>query len=274
MPELPEVDSYRVDMSEMLTGRRFAEVYVDWPNQVVTPAVDEFAGRLMGQTVESVGRRGKYLLFHLSQDDTLIIHLKMSGRLLVEPISAPPDKHAHVVFRLDDGDELRFCDPRKFGRVYLVRDVADVVGRLGPEPLEHGFTVAWLEEALAGRSRRIKSLLLDQSFVAGLGNIYVDESLHRAGVHPLRPANTLTEIEVEKLHQAIQLTLREAIANRGTSFDQFYLDARGKPGAYQTQLLVYNRAGEPCFQCGTPIERIVVSQRGTHVCLCCQPAHV
>ncbi|MFQ5341329.1 MAG: bifunctional DNA-formamidopyrimidine glycosylase/DNA-(apurinic or apyrimidinic site) lyase, partial [Anaerolineae bacterium] len=272
MPELPEVENYRRDLQAMLAGRRITGVSVDWPNQVGAPSVEELARRLPGQTIESIGRRGKYLLFRLSGGDTLLIHLKMSGRLHIEPASAPPDHHAHVVFRLDAGDELRFHDPRKFGRVYLVGGPDEVVGSLGPEPLSEDFSAERFARMLAGRRGRIKPLLLNQTFLAGLGNIYADEALHQAGLHPLRTADTLALDEVARLHTAIQSTLRSAIQQRGTSFDGFYLDARGEPGAYQSRLRVYGRAGEPCRRCGTLIERIVVGQRGTHLCPVCQPA--
>lgn len=272
MPELPEVENYRRDLSQTLIGRRFTGVHVDWPNQVATPSVDELARRLPGQGVLSIDRRGKYLLFRLSGGDTLLVHLKMSGRLHVGPASTLPDPHAHVVFRLDAGDELRFHDPRKFGRVHLVGDSDEVVGRLGPEPLDDDFTVERFAAMLTSRRGRIKPLLLNQAFVAGLGNIYADEALHMAGLHPLRTADTLTPDEVERLHTAIQSTLQHAIQHRGTSFDGFYLDTRGEPGAYRGQLRVYGRAGAPCARCGTPIERMVVGQRGTYVCPVCQPA--
>lgn len=271
MPELPEVENYRCDLNELLVGRQFTGVYVDWPNQISIPAVDELTRRLPGQTVTSVGRRGKYLLLSLSGGDTLLIHLRMSGRLHVEPASAPADPHAHVVFRLEGGDELRFHDPRKFGRVYLVDDPAEVVGRLGPEPLDEDFTAERFADMLSTRRGRIKPLLLNQAFLAGLGNIYADEALHLAGLHPLRTADTLTPDEIRRLHSAIRSTLQGAIQHRGTSFDQSYRDTRGEPGAYQDRLRVYGRAGEPCHRCGTLIERIVVGQRGTYVCPKCQP---
>lgn len=272
MPELPEVECYRRDLNKVLVGRRLTGVRVDWPNQIATPSVEELARRLPEQTMISVGRRGKYLLFHLSGSDTLLIHLKMSGRLHIESASEPADPHAHVVFGLDGGDELRFHDPRKFGRVYLVDDPVTVVGRLGPEPLDDTFTVSCFAGMLASRRGRIKPLLVNQRFLAGLGNIYADEVLHEAGLHPLRTADTLGAHEIERLHTAIRSTLDRAIRYRGTSFDRFYLDTHGEPGAYQHQLRVYGRAGAPCHRCGTPIERIVVTQRGTHVCPICQPA--
>lgn len=271
MPELPEVENYKRDLRALLVGRQFTGVYVDWPNQIGTPALDELERRLPGQTVESVSRRGKYLLFRLSGGDTLLIHLKMSGRLYIEPATTPTGSHVHVIFRLDGEDELRFYDPRKFGRVYLVNDPAQVVGDLGPEPLAEDFTVERFADLLASRRGRIKPLLLNQQFLAGLGNIYADETLHQASLHPLRTADTLDADEIERLHAAIQSTLRQAIEQRGTSFSWVYRDAYGEPGAFQSQLQVYDRAGEPCYRCGTPIERIVVGQRGTYLCPCCQP---
>lgn len=271
MPELPEVENYRRDLAELLVGRRFTRVYVDWPNQIEVPSVAELRHRLPGQTVTSVGRRGKFLLFHTSGGDSLLIHLRMSGRLYVEPASMPRDSHVHVAFGLDSDDELRFYDPRKFGRMYLVDEPAEVVGKLGPEPLDEGFTVERFAEMLERRRGRIKPLLLNQSFLAGLGNIYTDEALHRAGLHPLRTADTLNTEEVAALHTAIQVTLRGAIEHRGTSFSWVYRDAYGEPGGYQERLRVYGRAGEPCPRCGAPIERIVVGQRGTFFCPACQP---
>ncbi len=272
MPELPEVENYRRDLNEMLQGRHFVSAYVDWPNQVSTPSVEALKRRLPGQAIESVGRRGKYLLFSLSSGDALLIHLKMSGRLMIEPASAPSDPHAHVIFRLDDEEELRFHDPRKFGRVYLVDDPSEVVGNLGPEPLGDDFTVACFTAMLATRRARLKSLLLNQEFLAGLGNVYADEALHVAGLHPLRTADTLDADDIERLHAAIRSTLQRAIQHRGTSFSWVYRDAFGEPGAYQEQLLVYGRTGELCEQCGTLIERTEVGQRGTHFCPRCQPA--
>ncbi len=269
MPELPEVENYRRDLQNALVGRRFTEVSVDWPRQIATPDVASFVSRVPGQTVQAVERRGKFLIFRLSRD-FLLIHLRMSGRLLIVPGNAPPDPHVHVRFALDDGTELRFRDPRKFGRLYLVDDPQQVVGELGPEPLAADFTPQRFAAMLAGRRGRIKPLLLNQRFLAGLGNIYTDEALYLARIHPLRTADTLTPEEIERLHGAIQATLRRAIDQRGTSFDPFYRDLQGIPGAYER--VVYGRAGEPCPRCGTPIRRIVVGQRGTYLCPTCQVA--
>lgn len=270
MPELPEVENYARDLHDLLVGRRFTYVEVDWPNQIGAPSVSELAERLPGQRITDIGRRGKYLIFTLSGGDSLLIHLKMSGRLMIAAPTEPPDPYAHVVFGLDGGDELRFRDTRKFGRVYLVSDPNDVVGTLGPEPLEPDFTPEHLADMLSNRRGRLKPLLLNQQFLAGLGNIYADEALHRARLHPLRTADTLTPTDIRCLHDAIQSTLERAIDHRGTSFSWVYRDAYGEPGEFQSLLQVYNREGEPCYQCGTPIVRIVVGQRSTYFCPECQ----
>jgi formamidopyrimidine-DNA glycosylase len=196
----------------------------------------------------------------------LLIHLKMSGDLKVCPAGTPPDKHAHTVFHFADGTELRFSDTRKFGKVYLVPRAEQVVGPLGPEPLEPGFTARRLGQMLRGRKRALKPLLLDQTFLAGLGNIYTDEALHRAGLHPLRRSDTLTPAEVQALWRGIRAALRAGIRHNGASIDWVY---RG--GGMQHHFQVYDRAGEPCYRCGTPVRRLVVGQRGTHICPVCQP---
>jgi formamidopyrimidine-DNA glycosylase len=270
MPELPEVENYRRDLHDLLIGRQFTHVRVDWPNQIGAPSVPELGQRLPGQRITEVGRRGKYLVFTLSGGDSLLIHLKMSGRLMIEPATAAPDPHTHVVFGLDTDHELRFRDTRKFGRVYLVTDPDDVLGTLGPEPLAPDFTVERLADMLSNRRGRLKPLLLNQQFLAGIGNIYADEALHRANLHPLRTADTLTQDDILRLHSAIQTTLRQAIDHRGTSFSWVYRDAYGEPGEFQSMLQVYNREGEPCYQCGTEIVRIVVGQRSTYFCPLCQ----
>jgi formamidopyrimidine-DNA glycosylase len=270
MPELPEVENYRRDLRDLLLDRQITGVEVDWPNQIGAPSVRELVQRLPGQRITDIHRRGKYLVFTLSGGDSLLIHLKMSGRLMIEPVSAPPDPHAHVVFSLGDGEELRFRDTRKFGRVYLVADPEQVVGKLGPEPLEPDFTPERLDAMLANRRGRLKPLLLNQQFLAGIGNIYADESLHAARLHPLRTADTLSQGEINRLQAAIRFTLHRAIEHRGTSFSWVYRDAYGEPGEFQALLQVYNREGEPCYRCGTPIERIVVGQRSTYFCPQCQ----
>jgi formamidopyrimidine-DNA glycosylase len=195
----------------------------------------------------------------------LLIHLKMSGDLVLAVAGAPPDRYARTIFHFDDGSELRFNDTRKFGKVFYVALAEDVTAALGPEPLEPAFTAARLGQMLQGRQRALKPLLLDQTFLAGLGNIYTDEALHRAGLHPLRRADSLTADEVRRLWRAIREVLRAGLRHNGASIDWAY---RG--GGFQNLFKVYGRAGEPCLNCGAPIRRIVVGQRGTHFCPQCQ----
>lgn len=270
MPELPEVETYARDLAACLPGRMLAGARVTWARQLPRNEPDAFGARLAGQSVVSVGRRGKYLVLRLSHD-WLLVHLKMSGRLCLSGTGAPPDPHAHVVLALDSGDELRFHDPRKFGRMYLLDDPTPVLGALGPEPLSDGLTPQVLRARLAGRRGRLKPLLLDQTFLAGLGNIYVDESLWQSLVHPLRQAGTLAEGEVDRLHGAIRDVLSRAIDARGTSFSTGgYRDLTGNAGEMQGSLAVFRRTDAPCPRCGTPIARIVVAARGTHFCPTCQ----
>jgi len=194
----------------------------------------------------------------------------MSGRLSVGADRHPP--YARVSFALDDGRWLAFCDVRKFGRLALVSDVEGFLEDLGPEPLGPHLSGDWLHSALRSRRRLLKPLLLDQTFVAGLGNIYVDEALHRAGLHPLRRSDRVSPAQADALREAIRGVLTAAIDAEGSSFDTFYRTPEGRPGAFQDDFQVYGRTGKPCRRCGTPITRLVVGQRGTHVCRHCQPA--
>jgi len=266
MPELPEVETFVRRLRAPLVGRTITGVTLQWPRHVATPSPRQFARQIRGRRIESIGRRGKYLVFCLD-GGVLLIHLKMSGDLAVAAAGTTPDKHAHTVFHLDDGREFRFSDTRKFGRVYLVSRPEEVTGHLGPEPLDGAFTARALGERLAARSRALKPLLLDQTFLAGVGNIYADEALHLAGLHPLRKSDTLTAEEARRLWRAIRRVLRRGIQLNGASIDWMY---RG--GSFQEILRVYDRAGEPCPTCGAPIRRILVGQRGTHFCPRCQPA--
>jgi formamidopyrimidine-DNA glycosylase len=270
MPELPEVETIARGLRAPLIGRRFTDVRIEWDNMVAAPAVEEFRARLVGQQIQDIGRRGKYLVFTLSGGDYLIIHLKMSGRLRVEPAETKVHKYDRIVFSLSDGQELRFNNMRKWGRVYLVGDAETVLGRLGPEPLDEDFTPRLLTALLARRSGVLKPLLLNQEFVAGLGNIYADEALFWAGLHPRRRANTLTDEDIARLHHAICQVLRRAIEEQGTTFDGVYRQTDGEPGRYQDHLRVFRRNGGPCPRCGETIQRIVVGGRGTHFCPCCQ----
>lgn len=270
MPELPEVETIARHLRDgwggapPLPGRRIASVTVRWPRHIAAPSAARFRREVAGQRVLDVRRRGKYVVLPL-ESATLLIHLKMSGDLLVSPPGAPPDRFDRTVFHLEDGWELRFSDARKFGKAFLLADPQRILGALGPEPLERGFTWRRLGERLRLRRRAIKPLLLDQSFVAGLGNIYADEALHRARLHPLRRSDTLSPEEVRALWLGIRQSLQRGLKHHGASIDWVY---RG--GDFQNHFRVYQRTGEPCPRCGTAIARLVVAQRGTHICPACQ----
>jgi len=236
-------------------------------------SADLLAEALVGRTVESVERRGKYVIANLTDGASLLFHRKMTGNLLIRPADAPISPHTHLTLSFDDGRRIDFVDPRKFGRVYLFLDQAArddfLAERLGPEPLETD--VAALRQHLARRRGRLKALLLDQKFLAGIGNLYADEILWEARLHPERAAESLTPREVARLQAAIQSILTAAIERRGTSLSD-YVDAEGEPGENQHHLMAYGRAGQPCLRpgCGRPIARMVIAQRGTWVCLRCQ----
>lgn len=269
MPELPEVETTVRALCRPLVSQVIVDVRNDWPSHIVTPTLPEMQRRLRGRRVETIDRRGKYLLFSLSGGETLIIHLKMTGHLSVVPANTPPDKHDHTVFVLADGEELRFQDTRKFGRVYLVQDKQQVLGALGPEPLAAAFTAESLHERLQHRKRVLKPLLLDQTFVAGIGNIYADEALYYARLHPQRMSHSLAKVESQALYAGIQETLELGIAREGASIDN-YRKPDGSKGDMQNAVMVYGRAGEPCLRCGRPVERIVLGGRSTHFCPNCQ----
>ncbi|MGH2536434.1 MAG: bifunctional DNA-formamidopyrimidine glycosylase/DNA-(apurinic or apyrimidinic site) lyase [Candidatus Promineifilaceae bacterium] len=270
MPELPEVETIARGLRRPLIGRRIISARFDWPRQVVIPSAAELARRIPGRCITAVGRRGKYLIFSLDDGQSLVIHLKMTGQLGVYPAEAPADKHVHTALALEGGDELRFRDMRKFGRVYLVDDLTQVTGALGPEPLDKHFGAKKLADRLQGRTRQLKPLLLDQSFVAGVGNIYADEALFEAGLHPQRPANELSPAEIEALHSAIRYVLTTGILKQGASLDAVYRTPDGAMGQMQEAFKVYGRGDQPCYRCGTPIRRIILGQRSTHFCPGCQ----
>jgi formamidopyrimidine-DNA glycosylase len=295
MPELPEVETVARDLQRWVTGATIADAEVSWDRTIRHPQPPErFVAEISGATIGRVDRRAKTVLLHLEDGRVMTVALRMTGALIVAEPGTPPDPYARVVFRLTDGRELRYRDPRKFGRIGLwpggglrsvgagrgarSRKVAEDGGRYrigevfaghGPEPLRRTFTVARFAERLERRKAKLKSLLLDQAFIAGVGNIYADEALWRARIHPLRTADTLTPADVRRLHRTVRQVLREGIANRGSSFSD-YVGADGEPGANAERLSVYRRTGEPCLRCGRPIERIVVGQRGTHFCPRCQ----
>ncbi len=272
MPELPEVETIARALRQggrganSILGARIAAVEVAWPRTVATPTPAAFVREALGAMLVDVGRRGKYLSLALDPPHHLIFHLRMSGDLVVVPSEAPLPRHARLVLTLDDGRRLVFNDPRKFGRAWLLPDPAPLFAPLGPEPFDPALTSARLWRRLQTRRRRLKPLLMDQRFLAGLGNIYTDEALHMARLHPLRQAHTLTAEEAARLLEAIRTVLAEGIARNGTTIDWMY-----QGGNYQQQLRVYGRTGQPCLVCGTPIQRIRVAQRSTHFCPRCQP---
>lgn len=277
MPELPEVETYIRDLEPELTGRTVVAACVHWPRTIAEPDAAHFPERITGLRFVSFGRRGKYMLFGMDPipNTTLIVHLRMTGKLLLKPADAPVDSHTHVLLHLDNGSALHYNDSRKFGRIWLVPDAAPVLQKLGPEPLSAAFTASGVQERLRGRKASIKALLLDQAIVAGVGNIYADEALFRAGLHPARPGGSLNEKEATALRDAVRTVLRDGIAGQGSSLGdsnlQNYVRPGGTPGSFQDLHAVFRRTGEPCPVCGTPVARITLAQRSTHFCPACQP---
>lgn len=269
MPELPEVETTVRALRQPLVGRTVIGMRNDWPRHLATPPLSAFQARIVGKQFRSIDRRGKYLVFNLSDHETLLIHLKMSGYLEVVPGDDSANKHVHTIFELDNGYELRFEDTRKFGRVYLVQDPETVLGQLGPEPLSDKFTPTTFYSMLQGRKRIIKPLLLDQTFLAGVGNIYADEALYYAKIRPTRIANELSRSESDALHAGIQKALNLGISKKGATISN-YRSPDGSSGEMQNEFIVYGRAGEPCERCGGIIERIVLGSRSTHFCPQCQ----
>jgi formamidopyrimidine-DNA glycosylase len=275
MPELPEVETIVRKLRPHLKGRIFTEVELLWEGVADRPDPATFCEQVVGAKVVALGRRGKYLIFTLESGAHLLVHLRMTGKFRVHPAGEEPedDTHARALFRMDDGTRLIYVDTRKFGRFYLVDDPAEVVGALGPEPLSEDFTAEDFAQRLAGRRGEIKRLLLNQHFIAGLGNIYVSEALWQAGIHPERTADTLTEEEIRRLHRAITEALRAGIRNGGTSLqDRQYVYPDGALGRHQERLVVYDREGERCPRCGYAVVRIVQGQRSTYFCRVCQPS--
>jgi formamidopyrimidine-DNA glycosylase len=271
MPELPEVETISRYLREgrgdqpPIPGREISRAELLWSRTLAEPSSPEFLARIGGQVVQQVGRRGKFLQLTLSHDH-LVLHLRMSGDIWVEPAAAPLHPHHRLLLFFNDGWRLAFNDARKFGRAWLVTDPAQLFAKLGPEPLSSHLHPDEFHHRLLGVRRQLKPLLLDQSFLAGLGNIYSDEALHLACLNPLLPSNRLSLQQAATLLQAIRLVLQAGIAAHGASIDWVY---RG--GEFQNNFRVYQRTGLPCPVCGTPIQRIVLGQRGTHFCPSCQP---
>ncbi len=274
MPELPEVETIKNELLPHIVGHRVNGVTLFWEGIVRQPSVEEFCSRLIGQRLTGLARRGKYLIFSLTSTEVLIIHLRMTGSLLVGQDSSEAPKYTRAIIHLDKDINIFFRDPRKFGVMRLVEDADSIVGKLGPEPLETGFTPQLLAQSLANRTAPIKALLSDQTFIAGIGNMYADEALFAAGIHPLKSGGSLSLEEVEHLHRAIQQVLWPAIGNKGASTDT-YFRPDGTLGTAHFQFQVAHRlGGKLCPICGTSIERIVVRNRGSYFCPKCQVQEV
>jgi formamidopyrimidine-DNA glycosylase len=271
MPELPEVETIRRDLTPRLVGRTIVEASVspDAPKLIRGETLDSFCRRLTGRAIGELDRRGKYLLLRLHGGLTWIVHLRMTGALVHVRRGCPDERFLRARFRLDDGSRLCYADMRKLGMMWLVDDESIVVGKLGPEPLGEAFGPEQLRGVLVRRSAPVKAVLMDQTAIAGIGNIYADEALFEAGIRPRKAARRLSRKAAERLHQAIREVLLEALGDRGSSFRD-YVDADGRQGAHQLRVKVFRRTGQPCHVCGTPIKRIKVSGRGTHYCPKCQ----
>jgi len=276
MPELPEVETIARDLNSAgLAGNRLTGARVYWGRTIAEPSPAEFCRLIRTKQIATIGRRGKFLVIGLAGGWNLLMHLRMSGRLHLVPSGTKRLAHEHVALALEDGRELRFHDTRKFGRIYLVPDANEILEPLGPEPLAPAFTAALLFKMTQSRNRQLKPLLLDQRFIAGLGNIYTDEALWEARIHPCRLSDSLSQNEVMALHAGIRKVLQRGLKNLGTSLGigkaNFYSVGRRR-GRNRDELKVFRRTGEPCPRCRTPIQRIRVGQRSTHICPECQAA--
>ncbi|GAB6988496.1 DNA-formamidopyrimidine glycosylase [Paenibacillus pini] len=273
MPELPEVETVRRTLNELIAGKKIDRVTVNLARIIQRPDdIEQFAFLLAGHTIQTVERRGKFLRI-LLDGVVLVSHLRMEGRYGLFPADEPVEKHTHVIFHFDDGTELRYKDVRQFGTMHLFQPGEEFqsppLSKLGLEPLDADFTFDKFSATLAGKKTKIKSVLLNQAYVVGIGNIYVDESLFRAKVHPEQTANTLTDEQLHALYDAIIATLQESVEAGGSSIKS-YVNGQGEMGMFQHQLQIYGRQSKPCVECGSVIEKTVVGGRGTHYCPSCQ----
>ncbi|AKG04153.1 DNA-formamidopyrimidine glycosylase [Salimicrobium jeotgali] len=273
MPELPEVDAVKQSLLKQVTGKRISRVEVFWPSIVKVPEDrKQFEEMLQGQELQSVDRKGKFLILHLD-DYSLVSHLRMEGKYFIRNGEEPKDKHTHIIFTFEDGSSLHYNDVRKFGTMHLFDKGEEYnnkpLNTLGPDPIEGRFTTEYMYEQLQRTTRRIKTILLDQSVVAGFGNIYVDETLFRAGVHPERLGSSLDRETVKRIVEEGEKVIREAMEAGGSTI-RSYSRSDGSRGEYQTKLFVYGKEGEPCPACRRPITKTKVGGRGTHVCYYCQ----
>lgn len=273
MPELPEVETIKRSLEPRVVGKTIEQVDILQPAVISVPSAQEFAAFLAGNKVVSLKRRAKYLIWYLSGDYVLIWHMGMTGRLVWLTRGMPREPHTHLIITFDGEQEVRFIDVRRFGRCYLGRIdrvwAQAGLDKLGIEPLSEEFTAQRLKDILNGHKRSLKQVLLDQHYIAGLGNIYSDEALFEAGIHPMRPASSLKDEEISRLHQAIRKVLEDGILHGGTSIRD-YVDGNGQQGNHQDYLSVYGRRGQPCPRCGTSIECLKIGGRSSHFCRKCQ----
>ena len=274
MPELPEVEAIRRVLEPQVQGLTIQEIAVHRPEIIEHPSADEFCGRLIGQTFDRAERRGKFLLFWLESGDHMVLHLRMTGCLLITPADMPEEKHTHLVFRLSNGKELRFSDTRRFGRFWLIAkeesDIYSGIEKLGVEPFDSECSAEYLQDRLGKRKKAVKECLLDQSIVAGIGNIYSDEILFAARLHPARPANSLTTEEWARLSAAIPRQLAYFIEKNQMTPEE-YLQTKGQDYRNTPFLQIYGRGGKPCPVCGEPLCRMVIGGRGSTYCPACCP---
>ncbi len=274
MPELPEVETVVKDLKKLdLMGVAITEAKVFWPRIIECPSVKAFCKQVQGLHIKSIHRRAKYIVMTLSNGNSLITHLRMTGRLYFKKSNEARQKHEHVIITLKNGQSLRYYDPRKFGRLSLLEDAQTKLGKLGPEPLSKDFELTRFKKSLLTKSRQIKPLLLDQTFVAGIGNIYADEALWLAKIHPESKSNALTPSNIKNLHTSIIEVLEKGIRNCGTSLGKSstnYYSASGQQGSNQEDLYVFRRTGLSCIRCKQVIKRIIVAQRSSHICPRCQ----
>lgn len=273
MPELPEVETVKNTLKRLVLKKTLNDIVVYWPRIIKHPDdMEQFNHMLVGQTIQDINRKGKFLLFELD-DYVLISHLRMEGKYSVHPQDEPVKKHTHVVFRFTDGDTLHYNDVRKFGTMHVYPKGEELqhkpLNKLGPDPFEKTFTLDYFYQKLKRTERAIKLVLLDQTIVAGLGNIYVDETLFRAGVHPLKKGNKVTKKESASIRNAAIDILNEAITQGGTTI-RSYVNGQGEMGRFQQVLFVYGQEDHACKQCGRPIVKMKVGGRGTHLCTSCQ----
>ncbi len=275
MPELPEVETVVKGLRPIVEDKKITDIEIRVEDLIGYPEdnIDKFKEELIGSSICAVDRRGKYIVFELDIDKKMIIHLRMTGKLLVSEVEKYRDKHTHVIFSLDDGQEIRFNNVRKFGRIYLIDpehpEQAGGFAELGPEPLSEDLTAEKFKKLFENRRGIIKSLLMNQKFIAGIGNIYADEILFLSGIRPDRTADTLSDMEKEKIYFNMRDILTKGILYGGTTFSD-YVNAFGQEGSFQVELRVYQKEGEECYKCGTPIEKTKIGGRSTYYCPKCQ----